>query len=567
MSYFYIKDLSGGVVTAPTMAANTPLALLEQDSGGFQHWHMTAEGYLIMDASSPELCLSVSSDALQSGSPVFLGVKGASETLQTWGYDSEKSQIYLLEHPSYLLDNGSGGPQGPTMYVSTTSEIKWAIPLNKITVKNDSMLDPTKYTVWVAGFIQQPSGYRFLQSDGSFGLPTTGAAEFINVNDGLTLYVPNVSNMGNNRLVFTVTDINSAAPAALSPITGYTAYPFPGVPGVCPPGPYDIFEFGPNAQYDVSAVDSFGLNLSFTVAGDPLTYGPVTSVTRAQIGEAFISFMHKDPLGSKGFAQLLYTSPTGDGYPDVIADQFSAIVAPKDWLAIYPAASGLSGYWEETIKAFFTAGNQLSLYLNAATVGNYSGKCDGTKYTLTGPVTTDAPKGLKIVIPAADFSGNQGFVQAVRGINPGETPAEYAAFGQIEAAIFEAISRGVLLDGVIAAGTKIADNYTSKAWTNLANWYTNHPNAYNGLPSVYDAYAKFMHYGTTSTGIGSNNHIFGLNAANSFGMAYGFSLDENPNVGELGSWPAQDNVPSKPIYNIGAGKNVTLTIGKWLSIP
>jgi hypothetical protein len=299
MSYFYIKDLSGGVVTAPTMAANTPLALLNQDSVGFQHWQLTADGYLIMDSSSPELCLSVSSDALQNGSPVFLGLKGAKNELQTWGYDSEKSQIYLLGHPTYLLDNGSGGPQGPTMFVSKTSEIKWAIPLNQITVKNDSMLDPTKYTVWIAGFIQQPTGYRFLQSDGSFGTPTTGTTAFINVNDGMTVDVPDVSNMGNNRLVFTITDINSPAPAALSPITGYTAYPFPGVPGVCPPGPYDIFEFGPNAQYDVSAVDSFGLNLSFTVAGDSLTYGTDTSFIRGQIGDAFTSFMQSDPLGKK----------------------------------------------------------------------------------------------------------------------------------------------------------------------------------------------------------------------------------------------------------------------------
>ncbi|MFT6140312.1 MAG: hypothetical protein ACJAXN_001525 [Psychromonas sp.] len=560
MSYFYIKDLSGGVVTAPTMAANTPLALLNQDSVGFQHWQLTADGYLIMDSSSPELCLSVSSDALQNGSPVFLGLKGAKNELQTWGYDSEKSQIYLLGHPTYLLDNGSGGPQGPTMFVSKTSEIKWAIPLNQITVKNDSMLDPTKYTVWIAGFIQQPTGYRFLQSDGSFGTPTTGTTAFINVNDGMTVDVPDVSNMGNNRLVFTITDINSPAPAALSPITGYTAYPFPGVPGVCPPGPYDIFEFGPNAQYDVSAVDSFGLNLSFTVAGDSLTYGTDTSFIRGQIGDAFTSFMQSDPLGKKGFAQLLYTSPTEAGYPDVIANQFSAIVAPKDWLAIYPSAKGLTGYWDTTINAFFTKGNQMNLLLNAATVGNYSGTSDGTQYTLTGPNET------QIVIPASDFAGNQGFIQAVRGINQNESPADYAIFGQIEAAIFEAISRGVLLDGVVVAGTEIAENYTSDAWVKISKWYTNHANAYNGVPSVYDAYAKFMHNGTISAGTDSAKNIFGLNAAGSFGMAYGFSLDENPNVGAPGSWSEQDNVPSKPTYNIGSGQDVTLTIGKWLSV-
>jgi len=431
--------------------------------------------------------------------------------------------------------------------------------LNTISVQNNSGLDTTNYTIWVAGFIEQQDSkgnpdYIFLQSDGTFtSRKTTQAASFINVNDGFSIDVPNVTNYGNNRLVFTVTQ--GETPADLSPIVGYTAYPFPGAPGVCPPGPYDIFEFGPNAEYDVSAVDSFGINLSFTVTGDSLTYGAMPLFSREQIGGAFSTFTQNDPLGS-GFEQLLFTSPTGTGYPDQILNQFSAIVAPKDWLAIYPTAEGLSGYWDATIASFFASGNQLNFYLNAATVGTYSGTSDGTQYTLTGP------GGLQIIIPASDFTtANQGFIQAVRAINTGESTTEYAAFGQIEAAIFEALSRGVALDGVMPSGKTITANYSSDAWTNISNWFTNHNNAYNNLPSVYDVYAKFFHYGQITVGTNAPQNIFGMNAAGTLGMAYGFSLDESPNVSE--SWSTTDNVPSKTEYGVGTGQDVTIVIGPW----
>lgn len=439
--------------------------------------------------------------------------------------------------------------------------------LNTITVTNSSNLDPGKYTVWVAGFIEQRNDkqkpvYWSLKSDGSFALSTDGNSPFIKINNGINVNVPDLTNYGNNRLVFTVTKINSTQPDALSAVTGYTAYPFPGVPGVSPSGPYDIFEFGPEAQYDVSAVDSLGMNLSFTVLNDALTYGPVPSFTREQISTAFKSFVRKDPLGSNGFAQLLYTSPTGTGYPDVIAGQFSAIVSPKGWLAIHPSAPGLHGYWDQTIKSFFNKSNQISLYLNAAMVGRYSGTSDGTKYTLYGPSSVNRANRLKIIIPESDFAGNQGFIQAVRAIHPGEGELEYKTFNQIEAAIFGAISRGVLLDGVVAGGTTITDDYSSDAWTKVSNWYTIHKNAYNNEDSVYDAYAKFMHNGTVTTNSQERQNIFGKNSAGSFGMAYGFSLDESPNVSK--NWTTDNNVPSKPNYNIGKGQNVSLVIGPWI---
>jgi hypothetical protein len=435
--------------------------------------------------------------------------------------------------------------------------------LNSINVLDKSGLDPTRYTVWVAGFMQDAANaknFYVLQANGSFA-ETAGATKvpFRNVDKGLTIQVPDVTNSGNNRLVFTVTTAGTTPQDY--PINGYTAYPFPGVPGACPPGPYDIFEFGPNAQYDVSAVDSFGINLSFTVSGDSSTYGVKPSVTRQQVGSAFGLFTQNDPYGT-AFAQLLYTSPVGTGYPEQIEGQFSAIVSPKDWLAIHPDASGLDGYWKTSVDAFFEKGNQLNFYLNGATVGTYAGTSDGTKYELTGP------KNLEITIPKSDFAGNQPFVQAVRAKNSNETDAEYAAFGQIEAAIFEAFSRGVALDGVVAAGSSIPKNYSSDAWTNTANWFTDHKNSYNGQPSVYDVYAKFFHYSSVQGAVGGVT-IFGENPNGAFGMAYGFSLDENPNVGStsLGipssAWPDGDNVPSKTPGNVGSGQTVTLTVGPW----
>jgi hypothetical protein len=271
--------------------------------------------------------------------------------------------------------------------------------------------------------------------------------------------------------------------------------------------------------------------------------------------------MDSDPLGNAGYKKLLYTSPTGPEYPDVIAGQFSAIVAPKDWLAINSNEEGLFGYWDETIKSFFKEGNQLNFFLNAAVVGNYSGTSDGTNYTLTGPITKEAPAGIKIVIPASDFTAlNQGFIQAVRGLDKNENLNAYKTFNQIEAAFYEAMSRGVLLDGVVAAGAPIATDYSSDAWVKISNWYTNHNNAYNQAPSVYDAYAKFFHNGTITDGDYTNT-VFGKNEAGSFGMAYGFSLDESPNVSK--NWTVANNVPSKPAASVGSGQDVTLTIGPW----
>lgn len=432
--------------------------------------------------------------------------------------------------------------------------------LNTISIVNNSGLDPTEYTFWVAGYITQAPGVVIvLGENGKFSASSSGSLiPYVKVPDSsaesLVVDVPDTPSTGDNRLVFLVLP-KGTAPGVFNKTHPYAAYPFPAISRDNPPGPYDIFEFGPNAQYDVSAVDCFGLNLSFTVTGDDLVYGVRPDVTRGAIGDAFATFISSHPRAS-GFAPLLlYTSPTGNEYPATIAGQFSAIVSPKDWLAIYPKAPGLAGYWDDTVAAFFKKGNQMNVALNAATVGTYAGTCDGKKYVLSGP------DNLTIEIPRKDFEGDQPFRQAARGRNPNESEKEYQAFNQLEAAMFQAFSRGVALDGVKPEGQVINAGYTSKAWLKTENWFTDHANTYNGQPTVYDFYAKFLHYSDVHGKLGGKT-IFGPNASNKFGMAYGFSLDENPNVGDA-PWPSDENVPSKKAEYVGKNMDVTLTIGPW----
>lgn len=123
----YIKSTNGGVITAQSNTANSSLAVLNQGSGGFQKWSFGTDGYITLASSLTELCLSVSTHSLQNGSQVSLQVKGASGFLQKWDFDSDTSLFSLAEYPTYFLDSGSGGPAGPTVYVSTQANSKWTL--------------------------------------------------------------------------------------------------------------------------------------------------------------------------------------------------------------------------------------------------------------------------------------------------------------------------------------------------------------------------------------------------------------------------------------------------------
>lgn len=439
---------------------------------------------------------------------------------------------------------------------------------NTFTLKDMSGLPAAD--VWVAGYIN--GGAEVLQQNGTFAAPvTSGSAPYYNVSSIPTVTLTQATN-GNDRLVFLV----SASTPASYPVTGYTAYPFTSVVLAPPPGPYDIFEFGNSVNDDISAVDSFGLNLSFTAqtTGGTFTAGTGTTTggsyySRNQILNAYKTFVNQDPegktAGGLSFQELLYTSPTGNNYPPApLGNEYSAIISPKDWLTIYPNDPLLSGYWSNTITAFFTTGNQLNIdlgFLPGDTSGNpviYSGSSTTAGiYTLNSSVSGFPTE----TIPASQFTSDFVFTQNLPAL-------ANATQGSLYDAILEAFERGVALDGVFpSTDMNVTAGASSTAWDNTANWYTNHLNAYNGQPSVYDVYAKFLHYSNIdgqdfqAMGASPTNPIFDLNSAGLFGMAYGFSLDENP-FPEPGStfWPISQNVPSK---TPGDTTSATITLGPY----
>jgi len=118
-----------------------------------------------------------------------------------------------------------------------------ASTLNLINVVNQSGLDPAKYTVWVAGFMKDASDaskWRILQADGSFSNAAPAAtAPFVSANGGLSIQVPDVTNSGTNRLVFTVTTAGTTPPRSVRTglrITGTPRIRFPAYLATPRPG-------------------------------------------------------------------------------------------------------------------------------------------------------------------------------------------------------------------------------------------------------------------------------------------------------------------------------------------
>jgi len=124
----YIESANGGVVSAAQMAPYSEVAVLNLGAD-YQDWSLTSEGYIVLKASSPALCLSVlnsSSTPVQNGSTVTLAAIGEQNYLQAWAYDSENQGLYLVtQNIDYYLTSGSGGPNGPIAYVSAGSSTPW----------------------------------------------------------------------------------------------------------------------------------------------------------------------------------------------------------------------------------------------------------------------------------------------------------------------------------------------------------------------------------------------------------------------------------------------------------
>jgi hypothetical protein len=122
---------------------------------------------------------------------------------------------------------------------------------------DDSGLTSPTGQVWVAGWINGGgSGLAVLQSDGTFGGSSPATVPFYLVSDVPTVTL-SVATNGDDRLLFVA---SPTQPTALTVTNNnaiqYTQYPYSNPPGVAAPGPFDVFEFGMNAQDNVTAVSA-----------------------------------------------------------------------------------------------------------------------------------------------------------------------------------------------------------------------------------------------------------------------------------------------------------------------
>ena len=424
-------------------------------------------------------------------------------------------------------------------------------------LQDNTNLESSVAQAYVAGWINGGSStFQVLQSDGTFGGGTPTSVPFYPVSKIPTVTL-DVATNGNDQLLFVV---SPDAPTALKVLNSapekFTQYPYPVAPGIAAPGPFDIFEFGLNAQDDVSAVSGFGLNLSFSVSGDASQqFGVSSAVTRKEIGTAYTAFVANEAASlsaAKAFAELLYDGAldvAGAPAPPSVDSQFFAISDPNDMLNAltdnYTAATDdpLATYWDSTLTDLFTVGNYLSINLSAnpAAPNIYSGYCSGdagdvvftfsngsNEYTFPNPLNSN-PLG---------FAGAQYVFQQAFTVAP--APDE----GLLQDNIWQALCRGVALQGV--STTPITDGESTTAWNNPDNWYQ--------PGNVSHVYAKFLHYSDAAgndSRTSGNPPIFIANAA------YGFSEDENPDGPYSGP-----NVPSKSA-TVADGSTVTITLGGW----
>lgn len=395
-----------------------------------------------------------------------------------------------------------------------------------------------------------------LQADGTFATAAAPMVPFYPVSSMKQVSLATATT-GNDRMLFVV---SPTKPVDTSSATQWGNFPVTVLPAdttTVPPGPFGFLEFGYNAQFDTTQVDNFGLNWSFVDDSAPqVVYGMLPQYAREDISGAsgaFAKFVANDPLGAD-FKPLLWTSTVGPP-PAVIDGQFTAIVAPKDWIAIY-TGSPLVGYWTDTVNKFFASGNSLSITLSGTT---YTATSDGTQYAFNGGA----------VVPKSLLDGTVPFQDPWNQLQPDDSTVQ----GGLKDAVIESFSRGVALDGVWKAGRQgtMPAGFSSNVWTDYRTWYSPGANTYDGAPRKYDVYAKFLHYSTKDGTDGRNGGatLFGKNADGYFGMAYGFSLDESPSINTNpalkfpnNTWPASAAVNGGSVTLTGGGSG-TITFGPW----
>ncbi|WP_420411310.1 hypothetical protein [Roseibium sp.] len=445
-----------------------------------------------------------------------------------------------------------------------------------ITIKltNDTGMSAGNGTVWVAGWINAgaSSSFKTLQKGGSFAAPANPSElPFHSLPDVATVTLDESTN-GNDRLLFVVAQNQPEALAISNNApTQYAQYPYAAEPGdgVQPAGPYDVFEFGMDAQFNVTAVSGFGLNLRFS-ATNPATghlqyYGIDASVSREQIGAAFTAFVANEAktyAPAADFAELLYSAPLpGTTYmPPMIGNEFFALCDPNDMLAAksgnYTGSTSdpLASYWDTVLGQFFAEGNRISLNLSAnpAAPEIYSGICGPKTNPETGYATqayslSNGTNSYDIYKPKPGLQSAQYvFQQAFGNLTPAGSAGDA---GLLQDAIWEALCRGVAMSGVLLPTTplELEPGFSTLAWNNAASWYR--------AGSTCHYYAKFLHCSDID---GNDCRISGKSPIYYGGAAYGFSMDEDP----LGPYSGP-NVPSKTPFYVSSG-TIKLSIGPWL---
>jgi hypothetical protein len=447
--------------------------------------------------------------------------------------------------------------------------------------------------VWVAGWInggpvssKDPTGLLVLHANGTFGAPpqvtnpqappaTVPGVPFHQVS-ALTSFQLSVATNGNDRLVFVVAPTSSGTPGPLLAPgflpNGYAAYPYLGQPApwVYPPGPFDILEFGMNAGVDVSAVNGFGLNLSFTAmppGGPTQQFGVRQSMPRRAIREAFKTFVANEVKrlpNAQAFASLLYDKALGGGpTPPMVDGQFFAISDPNDWLTALTdnyqtmADHHLVNYWNNPLIDFFAVGQWLSLNISKGASNIYSGQCalatnpntlvKSPAYTLTSKNNPNvsytfymptAAEGQRPGLMGAKYVFKQAYDQLTPAGGGGDA-------GTLQDSIWQALCRGVAYMG--ASETPVHSGESTATWNNPKYWY---------LPGyVSDVYAKFLHCSDIA---GGDWRTSGQPSLFHGGSAYGFSEDETPDgpySGPPATVQAEAYAPD--------GSTVTVTVGPW----
>lgn len=438
------------------------------------------------------------------------------------------------------------------------------------TLQDESGLDSSVATVWVAGWIHDVANAIYpLQQNGTF--TPLGSAEgslpFFKLSDIPTVTLDTPTN-GNDRLLFVAAP---SKPAELKITEGnvvsYTQYPYLNAPGVAAPGPFDIFEFGLNAMLNLSAVNGFGLNLRFTATDEKTkkayTFGVDENVSRAQVSSAWNSFISnetKNNPAAQHFKELLYNSPISGSSerPPAVGGQFFAIADPNDMLTakspgyVSPIDDDLATYWNDEVSAAFQLGNKVCIDIGQPE--NYT----GTVVTAPNPPSGCDTLTLEFMIggqkryiykPTSGAKTAEMLFRQNGATTPGYggTSTVDGIVSQLQNNLVEAFCRGVGPDGFLTAETADTPNtaFSTEAWNNYPKWYA------KGSTCHY--YAKFFH---CSDADGNDSRITGKPPIMYNGSAYGFSMDENP-----GGTYTGPTVPSiTPIISSGT---VTLTVGKW----